>query len=494
MEKIIKFPSKIFIIANRIRWFVLVLTILVLQIKYPNWTNKPNLFLPIIVLVLYNIIARILILKKEWENIAYAESTLDVVFVSSIISGTGIIESPFFLFYLFPIIFSACYYRPITSFGLTFGISLLYLLIFLLNKGEWVFFLIRIPIFFGIWTISSYIAREVRFAQREVEYETKRAAMLQEEMRKRQERIEEERKELEQLYNISLKVDRTQNLGEAFSSIISVFSSYLKTEISLIARREKRRLRVIAGDNIIGESEKTKECMNEIMENGKPLVLGNIGREKRESLIPYQRMGIVSLIIFPLIIKGERIGVLIGGWKKERKFSLEEQRFSTIIASITSLIIENFNLSGEIDRLLIVDKVTSLFNYYYFEEAVRREIERARMLNDVFSILIVKIDVEIKDPSLLERLGLVLNFQTRKEDLVAMKDEKFYLLVHRIGQKEAFAVSDRIRREVLRQINIPIIIGSASFHSSIINHTELISNALSALKEAEFKESRIVTK
>ncbi|MEW6103409.1 MAG: diguanylate cyclase [bacterium] len=494
MEKEIGFAGRIFIIANRIRWFVLVLTILVLQIKYPDWTNKLNLFLPIIVLTIYNIIARIFILKKEWERIAYAESTLDIVFISSIVLGTGIIESPFFLFFLFPIIFSACYYRPITSFGLTLAISLIYLLIFLLNKGEWVSFLIRIPIFFGIWTVSFYIAKEVRFAQREVEYETRRAAMLQKEMKEKQERIEVERRELEQLYNISLRIDRTQSLGEMFFSIISAFSSYLKTEINLIAVIEKKRLKVIAGDDIIGESEKVKECMNEVISEGRPLVLENISKEKKESLIPYQRMGIVSLIIFPLTIKGERIGVLIGGCKRERRFGIEEQKFSRIITSISSLIIENLRLSGEIDRLLIVDKVTSLFNYYYFEEAIRKEIERVRNLNDVFSILIVKIDGEIKDPSVLERLGLILNFQTRKEDLVAMKDEKFYLLIHRIGQKEAFAVSDRIRREVLRQINIPIIIGSASFHSSIINHTELLSNALSALKEAELKESRIVTK
>ncbi len=186
--------------------------------------------------------------------------------------------------------------------------------------------------------------------------------------------------------------------------------------------------------------------------------------------------------------------MLIGGCKKERRFSIEEQRFLRIIASITGLIIENSRLSKEIGHFLITDKLTSLFNYYYFEEAIRKECERAKMLNDVFSILIIKIDGEIKDPSLLERLGLILNFQTRKEDLIASKEGRFYILVHKIGQKEAFALSDRIRNEVLKQINIPISIGCASFHSSIINYKELLINAESALKEASFSGNTIIVK
>ncbi len=297
----IGFIGRIFIIANKIRWLILVVTILILQIKYPDWADKPGIFPPIIVLAIYNIIARILA-SKRLKRISYAESTLDVIFITSIIFGTGMEESPFFILYLFPIIFSSCYYRPIISFILTLFISVIYLLIFLLNKMELVSFLIRIPMFFGIWTISSYIAREVRLAQSEVEYETRRAAILQEEINERQKRIEEERRELEQLYNISIKIDRTQNLEVAFLSIISAFSSYLKTEINLIAEIMKKRLKVVAGSDIISESEQVKECMNEVISYGKPLVLENIGKEKRPGLIPYQRIGIVSLVIFPLTI------------------------------------------------------------------------------------------------------------------------------------------------------------------------------------------------
>ncbi|HAW50231.1 TPA: hypothetical protein DCX16_04715 [bacterium] len=489
------FVERIFWIANKVRWFIWVLAILVLEIKYLEWKEKPEILFPILILGIYNLLAGYIISKIKLSKVYYSESILDISFITAIVYSTGGIQSPFVLFYFAPIAFSACYYKQSFSLSFTFGIVLIYILFFVGDPSkEWIPFIMKTLLFLGVWGFSSYIAQEVRFAERDVEYEARRVALLQAQMQERLNKIEKEKREFEEIYKISLQIDKTQTLTEGLSSILHSVSSYLKTDINLIAAMEGRRLKVVAGDDLIGGSEKTKEWMDEVILNGRLCAIENIEKDDRPPLTPYRKMGILSLVSLPLMIKSEKMGIFLVGCKKERVFSLEEQRFLRIIASISSLFIDNTRLSREIDRLLVTDKLTTLFNYYYFEEAVRREMERAKRINDTFYIAILKPDIVSPEPSLLQRLGIIVNFQTRKEDIVASKDSKFYILIHAFQDKDILSFIGRIKMEVLSQINLPIVVGVTKFHSSVIDYKELLYNAESSLKEAESSASRVFIK
>jgi diguanylate cyclase (GGDEF)-like protein len=479
-------------VANTARWLMLLFTIVLLEFSGYAWFKQYTLLFPILILLVYNISVRFLPKKVSLFRVAYAESTLDVVFVTAIIWSTGKMESPFFLLYFLPIIFASCYYETKATLLLTFGISLLYTWLFFSSEADWISsLLVRVPLFFGIAGLSSYITREVRLAEAEVEYERERASELLAEMQKRLEKVKEENARLAQFYNISIGLETMGDLRSQLKKVIETVALYLKTETNLIGVVSANTgiLEIVAGDDVVKREPKTKGLIDKALVEGET-VLAN-STEKRE-FSPYADIGITSLILIPLKIKKDVIGVLLSCSTSGKEFTENDQKFLRIVANISSLLIENDRLSSEIERLSVTDKLTALFNYYYFEEALRKEIERAKRLDQRFAVLCAKIDVKKPEPSSLQKTGLIINYQTRRDDLVATKDGIFYLLAHKAGQKEAQRLAERIKGSVEKEIGESISMGVAAFSPDILTQKELLEKAERALAEASKEGNMIV--
>ncbi|MEW6482786.1 MAG: hypothetical protein AB1397_07330 [bacterium] len=122
--------KKVFPIANKVRWLMIALSILTVVLIAKENATKPEIFIPLLIITFYNLIANFLYKKITSFRICYLESTLDIFFVSSLIASTGGIKSPFYLFYFLILIFAACYYRTKGAIILSFGVCLIYFLIF----------------------------------------------------------------------------------------------------------------------------------------------------------------------------------------------------------------------------------------------------------------------------------------------------------------------------------------------------------------------------
>ncbi|MBU1261731.1 sensor domain-containing diguanylate cyclase [bacterium] len=483
------FSKRIIKITVISRWLMLAIAAMMFELSRIDWLKKPELFIPIIILSVYNLVARFIPYQTAYFRRAYAETTLDIVFITAIIFATGGMQSQFFLFYLLPIIFASCYYQPKTTLLVTIGIILLYIWLFISGEEKNILYLLgRMPIFLGIAGLVSFITNEIRLTQREAVEERERASVLQTELQERLNRVKEENKRLAEFYNVSTDLEEIGDFSSQLKKVLETVSSYLKCEINLITEIERGFHKVVAGDDIIKQNPDASLLIKE----NYAVLVQDIERDERESILPYKKMGISSLILLPLKIRENTIGAILSCSKAKREFSEEDQKFFRIIANISSLLIENRKLSFEIDRLSVTDKLTALFNFYYFEEALRKEIERSRRLNLGLSVIAVRLDTEEPEAGLLQKAGLIINYNTRREDLVANKENEFLILAYNVSKEKTRALSERIRERVKEETGSTVSCGIATLSRDIFTHKELIDKAEAALSEASKTRDTVI--
>ncbi len=96
----------------------------------------------------------------------------------------------------------------------------------------------------------------------------------------------------------------------------------------------------------------------------------------------------------PLSAQNEGIGSLYISWKQVRDVSdlEEEQRFIEDIANSLALALGNLRLREKLHILSIREALTGLFNRRYLDEALPRELNRARRNKEPLSVLMFDID------------------------------------------------------------------------------------------------------
>jgi diguanylate cyclase (GGDEF)-like protein len=485
-----EFSKRIIKITVISRWLMLAIAVMMLELSRIDWPRKHELFIPIIILAVYNLIARFIPYQLAYFRRAYAETTLDIVFITAIIFATGGMQSQFFLFYLFSIIFASCYYQPKTTFLVTIGIILLCILLYLLTKERDLTYLLgRMPLFLGVAGLVSFITNEIRMTQREAVEEREMASVLQMKLQDRLNKVKEENRRLAEFYNVSTELEEIGDFSSQLKRVLETVSSYLKTEINLITEIKGGVHKVIAGDDIVKQNPEASLLIKENC----AILVNDIEKEERDLLLAYKKMGVSSIILLPLKIQENTIGSILSCSKGKRAFSEDDQKFFRIIANISSLLIENNRLSFEIDRLSVTDKLTALFNLYHFEEALRKEIERARRLNSGLSVIAVKLDAEEPDAGLIQKAGLIINYNTRREDLVANKEGIFLILAYGAAKEKSLSLTDRIRQKVKEETGNTISCGIATLSSDIFTYKELIDKAEHALSEASKTKDTVIS-
>ncbi|MEK7813607.1 MAG: GGDEF domain-containing protein, partial [Candidatus Desantisbacteria bacterium] len=169
----------------------------------------------------------------------------------------------------------------------------------------------------------------------------------------------------------------------------------------------------------------------------------------------------------------------------------------------------NAKLHEEIRKLAITDGLTGLYNYRYFQEDLRNEIERCKRLKyGGLSLLLMDIDHfkqfndlygHQKGDMVLERVGTLLNVHTRKTDVVARYGgEEFVVIAPGTPKENGLLLGERIRQAMSEKlfsheeknqlgITLPVTIsiGIATFPNDASNQEELIKCADNALYSAK---------
>ncbi|MBU1262758.1 GAF domain-containing protein [bacterium] len=487
--------KRMFAIANKIRWLMIVLSILTLQLFDREKIVTLPVYIPLFILIIYNISSYFH--KGISFKICYAESALDTFFISSLIFSTGGIESPFYLFYLLIIMFGACYYKVLPTFLLSFGISIIYLSICFLS-GEPIatsHLMVRIPLFIATAGMCSFLVAETKIAEEELEDQRQKAKILQPKIQTTLCNINEESDRIKELYNISLKIEGASSEAEWLVFALDYVIHFLHPDFAMIflfnPGSGKLETKATKGEDIKFPSFRIGEgLIGQVAKEGGAIVVGDtyIKTEPMYSFLKDAK--VVSFIAVPLFLEGIN-GVLFCGWRVKRRLEERDKIFVEMIGKIISLRIKNERLDEEITRISICDKSTALFAYSFFEGKLKEELARSMRLFRPISLIILRAG---KDLSLdTQRLGLIINSQTRADDMVTYQNNTFFILALRTGEDRIRILTNRIREEIEKKMGIKPTIGIACYPDSIVeSHNELIKKAYAALALAERKVERMV--
>ncbi len=212
-----------------------------------------------------------------------------------------------------------------------------------------------------------------------------------------------------------------------------------------------------------------------VAENDVPVLVRDTGSDPR-----YIGRNDISLseIAVPLKISNHIIGVL--NVEKEGINALDENdmRIISIIASHLSTAIDNTFKYEETEKLAVTDGMTGMFNYRYFMNRLREELDRSKLLNIPLSIIMIDIDYfkEINDTyghmvgdRIIRELADLLRSIVRKGDIVTRYGgDEFFVILPGSSKTFTLKLAKRIMNKVTdfdfaEHINITLSLGTVSY-------------------------------
>jgi diguanylate cyclase (GGDEF)-like protein len=240
-----------------------------------------------------------------------------------------------------------------------------------------------------------------------------------------------------------------------------------------------------------------------VMERGQEFVTADLARDPRLS---YQ--SVASIVAFPLICRGKRVGALIG---LDRAPSSQEPRLApAVIRAINVLLepaaaaLENAMILERMEALSVTDDLTHLYNSRYLNLVLRRETKRASRSGRPLSLLFIDLDgfKAVNDVHghlcgsrvLVEAAG-VIRRSARETDVAArFGGDEFALLLPDTGGEGAFNVGARIRERIAahrflaregHDIRLTVSVGVATLPHAASSVEELIQAADSAMYQVK---------
>jgi diguanylate cyclase (GGDEF)-like protein len=161
----------------------------------------------------------------------------------------------------------------------------------------------------------------------------------------------------------------------------------------------------------------------------------------------------------------------------------------------------------KLDRLANRDRLTGLYNRRYFDEEIKKELERAVRYNYFLSLFMIDIDFfkkindtygHQKGDQVLAVVSSIILENTRMNDIVARYGgEEIVVLIPETGANNSMYVAEKIRSRVesgtIEQINIPVTVSiGGAFYKRNDTAAKLIKKADDALYKAKERGRNIV--
>jgi len=277
---------------------------------------------------------------------------------------------------------------------------------------------------------------------------------------------EDEEFDLLNLYNLSLILNSTMNTDDILAIIAEHTIQITHTQACKITvlKPESNEYRttvsfgVASQFNTADSPEMTPDDITQwVIAHKKMLVIPDVAADAtfRETAL-VQKKGVAAVIAIPMLIGDEIIGVLEAYAYEPCHFSESNIRLLSVLATQTAISINNSQLLQEKQRLAVVDELTGVYNYRYFQEAIGREIESHQ--NYPFSLLMIDVDnLKMFNDSFghlygSEALKLVAKTILRHvspQDIVAKYGgDEFAVILMKTSKQDAFTIAERIRQDV----------------------------------------------
>jgi two-component system cell cycle response regulator len=187
-----------------------------------------------------------------------------------------------------------------------------------------------------------------------------------------------------------------------------------------------------------------------------------------------------------------------------KPFNLDELRLVVLHALERQKLLEEVKEKNIYQELALIDGLTHIYNRRYFDELLRREVDRAMRYPQKFSLLMIDIDDfkkyndtygHLAGDRVLKGIASILFHRTRSTDFVArFGGEEFVLIAPHTDKKGASVLAARIADLVAKEnfvltdstvTNVTVSIGVATFGDDATTKEELIQSADKALYQAK---------
>jgi len=317
-------------------------------------------------------------------------------------------------------------------------------------------------------------------------------------------------RELSALYEVSQKLNAALDLKKIFELVADTVAKIVPydtfilflwdedkqllkaAEIRSPAPEQLQGLTFALGEGIVGTVAKTKE----------PELINDARTDPRFKSIPGDEYTPRSLLVIPLAVEGQLIGVLSVGRVTPGEYDPDQLRLLSILGNQTAVSLESAILYRRTEELAITDPMTGLYNYRYFYLKLGEELRRSRTTGLPLSLIYLDIDDFKKyndfhgghlfGDSVLKKFAEILKAGLRETDILARyAGDEFVVMLPATGREEALRVAERLEKAVEEAdfaldpsqgpIRVGVSLGIATYPADGENESTLIHAADQAM-------------
>lgn len=312
-------------------------------------------------------------------------------------------------------------------------------------------------------------------------------------------------KQLEAINAVAKKTTRVLDLDELLTIVCRLLMDLFEVDHVAVLLAEGETLRVRAHEGTLTANL----AMGSILSPGtglaaRALTSGRSVIENDVNNVEGYIAGFVetqSEMCVPLIIFGEKLGVLALDSAKRNAFDHDDVQPLESVADICAAAIQNAHNFDRMKQLAYVDGLTGIHNRRYFEMRIVEELERAGRFQGRMSIIMVDIDHfkkmndefgHLLGDEMLRAVSSILKQQLRKMDMVCRYGgDEFAIVVPETTGESAVRVADKLRRHVETHFfpgvprPVTISCGVADYPTHGLTRDEVVAAADSALYMAK---------
>lgn len=383
----------------------------------------------------------------------------DVIFVTYLVKYTGGAESSFYLLYYLNIMFSAYYF----SLNFCVGISVAITTLYVISNPD---LLDRVPVVeLGVRLgFAWFFAYAVGFVSRHIKQSEAKLLKLLDSLNESTTELERSQARVETIYEASRLLGEIHDDQGITGDVLRIVDSILGFEMCSIQicdpeytyLYERGRLvdgfklteglrEIIPIDGVVAEVMLKAEAKRLIDVDHSPGYLPTIE-------------GARSAMLIPMISHGRVIGLLRAESTRINRFTEMDQKVAAILAASAAMAYENSRLHAELEKMVVIDELTGIYNYRYFSEKLNDEIKRAARYHQPLSLIMVDIDwfKRCNDTYGHEAGNVVLKGVARiiaknirdTDTLARYGGEEFIVILPQTEHSDANQIAERVRAQI----------------------------------------------
>lgn len=306
--------------------------------------------------------------------------------------------------------------------------------------------------------------------------------------------------ELRLINELTKRLNQSLRLKEVFKFATDELLSIFRAEYCCISQIDKdSEFFEIMASNVPAMSKeffpKEYGFSGVVYSTREPMILSDyMAYDKVKSKL-MEETGSRSLMVTPLIVRGEVIGTIMLAHRMEHFFSYENYRLLQVLSSHIGLAIANASLHAEVQRMANQDMLTELYARRYLDDRVAELIKQ----DDQGCLILVDIDSfkQINDTyghqvgdRILKQVCAIIKSTVRKSDISARwggEELAIYLpeADEQIGYQIAETVRLRVASETEPQVTVSCGIAGWNLDSEKVSVESLFYLADMALYKAK---------